>query len=344
MFQFSYRLLINIAASIAAAAFAALGYSDRAAQFMIAGYEEWVSPTSVRAVAALLSAALLIFIAAPWLLSLRKRETWAERDQLELAAIACLSVGKSADEPYDTEPQLSRHRALKDAVRSGALKTVDLQGEKPNVHTLVSRADLRTFAAASNNRDLLRLIQKWDRLNPSKVDVRPSPDREALPQPSRKDEAAAYNAALKLPIVDEAIGILNHNAIFEQPIDDAGRVFDSIIPELKAGRRDDLLVRLDDLRQRFVANNQRIGALYVKTESIHEDIAAILVQPYSTALYEGIHDLKSALAKIENPPPANVDYWIKPQLEKFKTGIGGVGAWRGTALFALFDLRRKLIA
>ncbi len=153
---------------------------------------------------------------------------------------------------------------------------------------------------------------------------------------------AEYQASLKVPIIDEAIAILNHNAIFEQPIDDAGRLVDAVIPELKAGHRDELLNRLDALRQRFIANNQRIGALYVKTESIHDDIATILVQPYQNALIEGIYELSSALTKLENPAPANVEYWIKPALDKFKEGIHGVGRWRGTALFQLFDLHRKL--
>jgi hypothetical protein len=105
-----------------------------------------------------------------------------------------------------------------------------------------------------------------------------------------------------------------------------------------------LLSKLNDLRQRFVANNQRIGSLYVKVESIHEDIATILVQPYSEALMTGIYELSDAIKKLDNPAPANVELWLRPQIEKFHAGIVGVGRWRGTALFALFDLRRKLVA
>jgi hypothetical protein len=155
---------------------------------------------------------------------------------------------------------------------------------------------------------------------------------------------ADYQAALKLPIIDEAISVLNHNAVFEQPIDDAGKFIVSIVPELKAGRRDELVARLNELRQRFVANNQRIGTLYVQIESIHEDIATLLVQPYSDALMEGIYELSEALTKLDNPAASNLEYWIKPPLDKFKAGVSGVGAWRGTTLFALFDLRKKLIS
>jgi hypothetical protein len=166
--------------------------------------------------------------------------------------------------------------------------------------------------------------------------------RESDASNADKRRVAEYQASIKVPIIDEAIAILNHNQIFEQPIDDAGRFLDSIVPELKAGRRDQLIMKLDELRSRFVANNQRIGAIYVKTEGIHDDISSILNQPYSTALYDGIHELKSALAALESPIPANVDYWLKPQIEKYKVGIHAVGRWRGTALFALFDLRKKL--
>lgn len=167
---------------------------------------------------------------------------------------------------------------------------------------------------------------------------------EATADAPSTDTGRTYNAGLKLPIIDEAITILNHNAVFEQPIDDAGRFKSSLISELKAGHHGELLSKLADLRQRFVANNQRIGSLYVKVESIHEDIAAILVQPYSDALMTGIYELSDALKKLDNPAPANIELWLKPQIEKFEAGIAGVGKWRGTTLFALFDLRRKLVA
>lgn len=172
---------------------------------------------------------------------------------------------------------------------------------------------------------------------------RADPIDKAFLQEFRRDEnVAAYNNSLKLPIIDEAIELLKHNGDFEQPIDDAGRLHDAVVPQLKAGHRDELLKRLDSLRERFIANSQRIGAIYVKTESIHGDISAILVQPYQNALIEGIYELSGALKKLDNPVPTNVEYWIKPALDKFKEGIHGVGRWRGTALFQLFDLRKKL--
>jgi hypothetical protein len=108
--------------------------------------------------------ALLIWLA--WHLVHVKRDVWAERDQLELSAIANLSVGKSVGTSIKTEPQLSRHRFLKDAVMSGALKTVNMRGSNPNVMTIVTREDLRAYAKTTNRADLLGVLAKWDKLNP----------------------------------------------------------------------------------------------------------------------------------------------------------------------------------
>jgi hypothetical protein len=136
----------------------------------------WLAPWFLKGAVACLFASLICF-GWPLLTRAKKiifsrlsrhRNVWAEREQLELAAIACLSVGKSIDEPYDNEPQLSRHRKLKDAVRSGDLDVLDMQGDKPNVQTIISREALRAFAAATEHADLLSLLRKWDKLNPPK--------------------------------------------------------------------------------------------------------------------------------------------------------------------------------
>ena len=37
--------------------------------------------------------------------------------------------------PRHREPQLSWHRLLKDAVRNGSLKVIEMAGDKPNVHS-----------------------------------------------------------------------------------------------------------------------------------------------------------------------------------------------------------------
>jgi hypothetical protein len=108
-----------------------------------------------------------VVAAVLWAMNRRHQFTWAERDQLELSAIACLSVGKTIDQPYDVEPQLSRLRLLTDAIRSGALRYTELGGERPNAHTIVSRDQLREFAKATNNSDLLTLVRQWEKLNPT---------------------------------------------------------------------------------------------------------------------------------------------------------------------------------
>lgn len=123
----------------------------------------------------------------------RRRNIWMERDQLELGALAALSVGLPADAKCDVEPQLSRYRALNDAVREGELEAVDVAGDKPNVMTLVSREQLRTYAQRMNNRDLSRVLRRWDRLNPPKHKVKAAPTVDA---PQLAEQIAATQSRL----------------------------------------------------------------------------------------------------------------------------------------------------
>jgi hypothetical protein len=163
---FTVSLFAKIAAGVVVAVLAALGYFNVAGAYLIA-WAANVTPETARIVFWAIAAALVAgFLILPAILGPRRRDLWAERDQLELSAIACLSVGKTADQPYDVEPQLSRHRLLKDAIRNGSLKFVDIAGDKPNVHTLVSRENLRAYATATSNSDLLDVVAKWDRINP----------------------------------------------------------------------------------------------------------------------------------------------------------------------------------
>ena len=78
--------------------------------------------------------ALLIAWALVWhRLYQRRLRTWADRDRLELSAIACLSVGEKVGCPLNTDPQLSRHRLLKDAVASGELIVENMAGATTNL-------------------------------------------------------------------------------------------------------------------------------------------------------------------------------------------------------------------
>jgi len=94
--------------------------------------------------------ALLIAWALVWhRLYQRRLRTWADRDRLELSAIACLSVGEKVGCPLNTDPQLSRHRLLKDAVASGELIVENMAGATTNVGIItLPTAGLVTAKAA----------------------------------------------------------------------------------------------------------------------------------------------------------------------------------------------------
>ncbi|MHC2578192.1 hypothetical protein ACVI1J_009718 [Bradyrhizobium diazoefficiens] len=184
---FTTSFLARSLAAVVAAILAALGYYKDLGAYLLAWVPN-ITPELARIVFWGISGTLILLLLVFWLRSRRHQFLWAERDQLELSAIACLSVGKTIDQRYDEEPQLSRHRLLKDAIRSGKLAYMELGGDKPNVHTIVSRDQLRSYAKSTNNADLLALVAKWEKFNPP---------REPPPEPkttSTKSSAADADA------------------------------------------------------------------------------------------------------------------------------------------------------
>jgi hypothetical protein len=165
---YTLRLTALVAAGVTAAMFGILGYYQTWGAYLI-GWAPYLTPQVARWLFWTAAAVLAVFfVVIPIINGFSRKELWAEREELELSAIANLSVGKGIDEKYDQEPQLSRHRLLKDAVRKEQLQVIDMAGDKPNVHTLVSRESLRTYATASNNPGLVALVARWDRMKPRK--------------------------------------------------------------------------------------------------------------------------------------------------------------------------------
>lgn len=126
------------------AALAVLGITQNDAVEVLSGLSGyWVVAIRV----GLVVFALLIAWALVWhWLYQRRLRTWADRDRLELSAIACLSVGEKVGCPLNTDPQLSRHRLLKDAVASGELIVENIAGATANVGTQVTIEQFSAYA------------------------------------------------------------------------------------------------------------------------------------------------------------------------------------------------------
>jgi hypothetical protein len=171
---YTVSLAARVAAYLTLAGLLALGYFNGFGAYVIA-WAPYATPELARILFWALAALIFILlVVVPIINFYSRRDLWAERDELELSAIACLSVGKPIDEPYEKEPQLSRHRFLKDAVRNGLLKITNMAGDKPNIHTTVSREDFRAFAARYEIKDFHYLLVRWDRVNPPKKVTAPS--------------------------------------------------------------------------------------------------------------------------------------------------------------------------
>jgi hypothetical protein len=98
----------------------------------------------------------------------RLSSAWRERDELELYVIACLSVGKDPSLPINEEPQLTRLRLLKDAIRKGELRAT-LSPSSPTVADVwatVGRKALAKFANRTKHEDLMRLVSAWNGIRP----------------------------------------------------------------------------------------------------------------------------------------------------------------------------------
>ena len=212
----------GIAATIIAVA-SIFGFGPTSwAAFIVTGLPTWVTPELAQTAFIFIAVAMGLLLLWPLLSRPWRRQTWAERDQLELSAIANLSVGKSADDKYDDEPQLSRHRWLKDAVTKGELQIIDMVGEKPNVMTRVSREALRAFALGSKHTDLIKFLGRWDRLNPPIKNNSLSGTDGLSEQAEVPDTPDSGPAPLKLPPVTpnpwwkwEAISFEQAEALFD---------------------------------------------------------------------------------------------------------------------------------
>jgi hypothetical protein len=154
------KLLFALIAFFVEAALQVSGYTNRSVATLLLGiagilFLLWVWD-AIRAVRA-------------WLV-IRKSTAWAARDRLELFDIARLASNKPLDALFE-EPQRSVHRRLKDAVDDGKLNISNMRGTAPNILSVVRREDLRAYAQACQDEELLAFLRRWDALNPPAMNL-----------------------------------------------------------------------------------------------------------------------------------------------------------------------------
>jgi hypothetical protein len=98
--------------------------------------------------------------------ALLAQNTWRDRDHLEISAIACLSLGLPVGAPLSIDPQLSRHRALRDAVNNRRLQPSEPLVGDANVHTRVTWQALTDFVLRDDTpgglgADLRGVLRDW---------------------------------------------------------------------------------------------------------------------------------------------------------------------------------------
>lgn len=122
-------------------------------------------------------------------------KSWYERDRLELYVLACLSSNRRPTLPILKEPELARHRYLKDAVSSGNL-LVTTENGKANVFSTTTLDDFESFAEEKKHTDFIKIAKQWRALHPrnitleaetgeyqvsgGKVDLTPSTDKHNI--------------------------------------------------------------------------------------------------------------------------------------------------------------------
>lgn len=93
--------------------------------------------------------------------SSKDEDYWAERNCVEIYILANASanIASPTTSPTNEEPQLTRLRELKDAIKDGELD-VDLNIEKPMWSTVTLR-DFELYAAAGNKFHWNEVLQRW---------------------------------------------------------------------------------------------------------------------------------------------------------------------------------------
>lgn len=91
------------------------------------------------------------------------KETWKERDRLELYVLANLSVGNEPhSSPVNRDPALSRLRLLKDAAREGKLS---YQGDTANMFATVKVDDFTKYVRSCDVEDFETLAEQWQQVH-----------------------------------------------------------------------------------------------------------------------------------------------------------------------------------
>lgn len=141
-----------------------LGFGpDNLVNWLLSDFPAYITPSIARTSLLILASIVMASLLWPLLQRWRQSKTWRERDRLELYEIAYRSVGKQPSLPISKEPELSRLRLLKDAIRDGKLiaRLSEKSPSSPDLWATVTHADLASFATYEQNNQLMAFATDW---------------------------------------------------------------------------------------------------------------------------------------------------------------------------------------
>ena len=134
------------------------------------------------------------------------KETWKERDRLELYVLANISVKNEPHQlPIIRDPALSRLRLLKDVARDGQLS---YQGDSPNAFATVRFEDFARYAEGTDVDAFRKLAEQWraaHKAEPRRAEI--APRDEARLRLARLRTAGVHLRNRKLDIDEVAVWI-----------------------------------------------------------------------------------------------------------------------------------------
>jgi len=159
----------KVAAAIFLAICALFGFGpDKWVKFMIQDLPQWFTPGWARATFLTLAFLTLALLVWPWFSKKRSgvsenKDHWTERKQVEIYVLANASAHQEPTAlPVDKDPQLTRLREMKDAIKLGELDAA-LNGERPNAMSTISLESFQQYVSATNKPYWVEVLQRWQK-------------------------------------------------------------------------------------------------------------------------------------------------------------------------------------
>jgi hypothetical protein len=154
-------------------------------------------------------------------------------------------------------------------------------------------------------------------------------------------KTSEYDLPIKLRAIDDLLVIVGADKEYEETYREGTRLSQEWERKIKQGRRDEYLDRLAIFEQRCMAIHEAISQI-MKDNVKYEDICYILSSQDSNNVIGPLRQFVMAIVKLGPNPSGEFQFFLKPFVDKFESGLKDFGVWRFKTEQALLARRKEL--